>query len=135
MIEGEKVPEVIISVRKRYSSPEKNALVTAVHSAIVETLRIPDHDKLIKFHRYKKDEFIVPPGGTDDYIVIEIFMFSGRSLDTKRVLYKSIVRNLGQLGIEAHDIRIVLLEVPRENWGIRGGVPASEVELGFDVEI
>jgi len=30
---------------------------------------------------------------------------------------------------------IVLNEQPRENWGIRGGIPASEIGLGFKVDI
>jgi hypothetical protein len=29
----------------------------------------------------------------------------------------------------------VLNEVPLENWGIRGGQPASEVDLGFKVNV
>ena len=33
------------------------------------------------------------------------------------------------------DITIVLHEVPTQNWGIRGGQPASEVDLGFEVKV
>jgi hypothetical protein len=33
------------------------------------------------------------------------------------------------------DVHILLRESPRVNWGMRGGVPASEVELGFSVEV
>jgi hypothetical protein len=29
----------------------------------------------------------------------------------------------------------VLHEVPLENWGIRGGTPASDVDLGFEVGV
>lgn len=44
--------------------------------------------------------------------------------------------NLGRdPGIEGNDIMIVLHEVPLENWGIRGGKPASEVDLGFKVDV
>jgi len=45
------------------------------------------------------------------------------------------VRNLGKLGIPAGDIKILLRESGAENWGIRGGVPASEVDLGFKVDV
>ena len=41
----------------------------------------------------------------------------------------------GSLGIDANDITIVLHEVPLDNWGIRGGKPASEVDLGFNVNV
>jgi len=61
--------------------------------------------------------------------------FPGRSLDAKRNLYKAIVTRLGELGIPADDITIVLVEPAMENWGIRGGHPASDVDLGFRVDV
>lgn len=39
------------------------------------------------------------------------------------------------IGVMKQDIRIVLYDVPRDNWGIRGGIPASEVDLGLKVEV
>ena len=42
---------------------------------------------------------------------------------------------LGPLGIPADHVTVLLREVPRENWGIRGGQAASDVELGFTVEV
>ena len=52
-----------------------------------------------------------------------------------RALPRRIVRNLGALGVPSLDIKISLLEIAPENWGIRGGLPASEVELGFKVDV
>jgi hypothetical protein len=44
--------------------------------------------------------------------------------------------NLGHNpGIDGYDIMIVLLEPSLDNWGIRGGRPASEVDLGFKIDI
>jgi hypothetical protein len=62
-------------------------------------------------------------------------MFPGRSFSAKRRLYEAIVGNLGKLGIAAIDVFIVLHEPPMEDWGVRGGRPASEVELGFPVDV
>jgi phenylpyruvate tautomerase PptA (4-oxalocrotonate tautomerase family) len=51
--------------------------------------------------------------------------------DRNQRLYKAIVSNLGRdPGIDGSDIMIVLHELPLENWGIRGGKPGSEVDLG-----
>ena len=47
------------------------------------------------------------------------------STSQKKELYRRIVNNLGKLGILASDVFIVLHEVFLDNWGIRGGVPAS----------
>jgi phenylpyruvate tautomerase PptA (4-oxalocrotonate tautomerase family) len=77
----------------------------------------------------------VPPGKSENYTLIEITLFAGRSLEAKRALYQAIVKNLGALGIAPDDVFIVLNEVALENWGIRGGVPASEVDLGFNVKV
>jgi hypothetical protein len=50
-------------------------------------------------------------------------------------LYKAIVKNLSEIGVPATDIKIVVVEVPAENWGLRGGLPASEIDLGFKVDV
>jgi phenylpyruvate tautomerase PptA (4-oxalocrotonate tautomerase family) len=61
--------------------------------------------------------------------------FAGRSLEAKRGLYESIVNNLDPLGIPKDHMMIVLREVPKEKWGIRGGQTGCDVELGFTVEV
>jgi phenylpyruvate tautomerase PptA (4-oxalocrotonate tautomerase family) len=33
------------------------------------------------------------------------------------------------------EVKTVLIEVPPENWGLQGGVPASELDLGFEIEV
>jgi phenylpyruvate tautomerase PptA (4-oxalocrotonate tautomerase family) len=62
-------------------------------------------------------------------------MFSGRSIEAKRALYRSVVHNLVALGVPATEIKIILSEVPAQNWGLRGGLPASEIDLGFKVDV
>lgn len=64
---------------------------------------------------------------------IEIVFFSGRS-----PLYSAIVANLSALGLRAEEIKIVLIEVPPDNWGLHGlhgGLPASEIDLGFRIDV
>jgi hypothetical protein len=50
-------------------------------------------------------------------------------------LYQALVRNLGKLGIPSDDVKVLLRESGAENCGIRGGVPASEVDLGFKIDV
>lgn len=45
------------------------------------------------------------------------------------------MNNLGKLGIPADHVKVLLRESAAENWGVRGGVPASEVDLGFKVDV
>jgi phenylpyruvate tautomerase PptA (4-oxalocrotonate tautomerase family) len=56
-------------------------------------------------------------------------------MTTKRSLFHAIVTKLSEIGVPEHDIKIILVEVQTENWGIRGGYPASEIELGFRVHV
>jgi phenylpyruvate tautomerase PptA (4-oxalocrotonate tautomerase family) len=66
---------------------------------------------------------------------VSIDAIEGRSLDAKRTLYQQIVGNLEPLGIPRDHVSILLRDIPPSNWGIRGGLPACEVALGFDVNV
>ena len=96
---------------------------------------MPEGDRQIRYIEHKAEHFAVPPGKTENYTLVEIILFPGRSLDAKRILYRSIVRRFGELGIAPTDIFIVLNEPPLDNWGIRGEVPASEVDIGFKLNV
>ena len=129
------MPLVRIDVRKKWSDSQKKEIIETIHSAMKESLKIPENDRNIRFREYTPDDFQVPPDKTGNYTLVEITIFAGRSLEAKRELYGRIVNGLNKIGIPEGDVFIVLHEVPLENWGIRGGVPASEVDLGFKVDI
>jgi len=129
------MPVAKIDVRKSRPASEVAALIEAVYQAQREALKVPEGDRQIRYIEHKPEHFAVPPGKTENYTFVEITMFPGRTLDAKRNLYQSIVRRFGEVGIAPSDIFIVLNEPPLENWGIRGGVPASEVDLGFNLKV
>jgi len=129
------MPSARIEVRKKWNRSEKDQMILALQESMVECLKIPEHDKLIRFLEHEPEDFVVPPGCSDNYTLVEISLFSGRTLDAKRALYKSVVSKFTAIGIPKKDILIVLHDVPRDNWGIRGGIPASEVDLGFKIEV
>ncbi len=110
------------------------ALIEAVYQAQLEALKVPKHDRQIRYIEHRPEHCPVPPGRTDNYTFVEFILFPGRSLEAKRALYAGITRRFGELGIAASDILIVLHEPPLENWGVRG-VPASELDLGFNLKV
>ncbi len=110
-------------------------MIDAVYQAQREALKLPEGDKQIRYIEHRPEHFAVPPGKTENYTLVEVMMFPGRSLDAKRALYRGIVQRLSALGIVPSDILIVLLEPPLDNWGVRGGVPGSEVDLGFQLNV
>jgi len=107
----------------------------AVQSALREALKIPEADRTLRLIQHPVSHFVVPPGRGEKFTLLEITMFSGRSMGAKRKLYQAIVRNLGALDVPRLDIKITLIEAPPENWGLRGGMPASEIDLGFKIDV
>jgi Tautomerase enzyme. len=104
-----------------------------VMDSIVESLRLLEDDRNIRIIEYKTALFQMKHPYE---IIIEITMFSGRSKATKKKLFQLIVDNLfNSLKIEKDKIFIVLNEQPMENWGVRGGIPANDIKLDFEVEI
>jgi phenylpyruvate tautomerase PptA (4-oxalocrotonate tautomerase family) len=126
------MPLVKIEIIAGKSKEYKTKLMDIVHKALVNHFKIPDHDRRQRLTEYENENFELGDR-TENYAIVEITPFKGRSLDAKKALYKEISINCKQeLGIEDNDLTIVLNEQPLENWGIRGGNPASE--LGFEVK-
>ena len=112
-------------------------MVEAVRAALSEALRAPADDPVVRLAEYPREEFLLPypERHSDRYTLVEITMFAGRSMDTKRQLYEAIVRRLVQFEVPGDDILIVLHEPALENWAVDGGTPASEVDVGFRIDI
>ena len=129
------MPAVTIEVRHHYTPGEETSLIDAIHRAMMEGIKTPEWDKTIRLVVHEPHRFTSPPGKSDRYTLVTFDMFSGRSIEAKRGLYAAIVRNLAELGIPPDDILINLREHPPENWGVQGGKPASEVDIGFKVDV
>lgn len=110
-------------------------LIEAVQAALVSAFEIPEWDRDIVLDLYDATRRIVSTGRSERYTRIENIGIAARSMDAKRALFKSIVNNLEAVGVPRNESRIVLLEPPPENWGIKGGVPASETDFGFRIEV
>ena len=128
------MPSTRIETRIGWVGYQRQELIEAVQAALLEGLLIPREDRCVRLTEYDHDAFIVTTGKGATYTFIEVTLFSGRSLDAKRRLYSAMVEQLGRLGVPSSDIKIALIEVPPENWGIRG-LPASEIDLGFKIEV
>lgn len=124
-----------IEVRRPRPAHEVQALIEAVYQAQREALKLPENDRQIRYIEHRPEHFAVPPDKSENYTFVEILLFPGRSLQAKRALYAGIVRRFGELGIAPHDVFIVLHELPLENWGIRGGQAAVDVNLGFALKV
>ena len=129
------MPQVRIDTGYHLLNGEHEAVYDDNQAEMVEGIKIPEDDRCYRLVTYDADHFPNVPGHSDRFIIIEIALFAGRSMDAKRKMYAAICRNLkATFGLEPRDIRIVLEENTRENWAL-DGKPASEIDLGFKVEV
>jgi phenylpyruvate tautomerase PptA (4-oxalocrotonate tautomerase family) len=129
------MPLVTITMIQGKTRELKKSILDAVHDSLVAAFKIPDHDRNQRIIEIQSDSFEYASGKTENFVTIELTIFPGRSLQAKKTLYQEIVSRLQRIGIQGDDILIVLNEPPLENWGIRGGYPASEVEIGFKINV
>lgn len=127
------MPLTNITLREGRTRDEKKAILDAVHAALRTAFDIPEHDRTQVIHEISSENWDV--AGFPDRIIVEIKAFTGRSLEAKRTLYRRIVANLSGCGVEPKDVFIIVNDLPLENWGIRGGQAACDIDLGFKVEI
>ena len=129
------MPHVRIEIVKGRSLEERRRLFQAVHDALMEAFRIPDDDRTQRIVEHEPENFEIPPGSSNRYTLIEITAFPGRSVEAKRGLYRSLVQRLGEIAIDPMDVSVVIVEPGLENWGVRGGCSAADVDLGFSLDV
>lgn len=129
------MPLVKISILKGRSVSEKTKLLDVVHSSLVEAFKIPIHDRTQRVYEFSKVDFEIEDGRSDKYTIVEIIIFPGRSVEAKKKLYKLIFSRLKELGYQDNDATVVLHEPDLDNWGLRGGVSARDIDLGFSLNV
>lgn len=131
------MPSVLIEVRQNYSVEVERGIMEAVHSALRACFKILPGDRNVRLLVHEPHRFDCPPDRErpEYYTHISIDCLAGRSIEAKRKLYRTIVKNLEPFGIPNNHVKIMLREISAENWGIRGGVAACDIDLGFKVDV
>ncbi|WP_111859101.1 tautomerase family protein [Acinetobacter sp. CFCC 10889] len=131
------MPSIMIEVRKHYTPDTELEIMEAVHKAFRDAFKILPHDRNIRFVEHEPQSFQCPPDREkpEFYTLITIDAFVGRSLDAKRNLYQNIVNNLAPIGIPKDHVKIILRELSAENFGVRGGQAAYDIDLGFNINV
>ena len=114
--------------------PRRERMSDLIHASAMEVLGLPQ-DK--RFHRFLLLDAgdLVAPSRSADYTIIEVVLFPGRTVETKKAFVRDLVARAQEIGIAPTDLEIVLFEVPRNDWGIRG-IPGDELtDLTYRVDI
>ncbi len=116
-------------------NPIKGRMSDVVHSCVVDALQFPADKRFHRFFPLDRADFYFPAGRTDAYTIVEISLFEGRTVETKKKLIRLLFERFDRdLGIAPADLEITMTETPRHNWGLRGQ-PGDEIGLTYDVKV
>lgn len=111
----------------------RDQLSDLVHSSLVAELGIPESKRFHRFIPLDQADFVHPDDRSERYTIVEVVLFSGRQVETKKAAIRALFTGAAALGLAAADLEIVFLEAPAHDWGIRGA-PADELTLDYRVD-
>ncbi|AIV37939.1 tautomerase family protein [Streptomyces sp. CCM_MD2014] len=129
------MPLVTISLRQGTTPDYRRRVSEALHTSMVDVLKIPEDDQFHVFHEVPDDDFVIQPvvfglprGRGTLFIQLS---FNRRGAEQKAELFRAIVDNLRRhAGVPEEDVLLVAFETAAENWWAAGRVvdPAT----GYD---
>ena len=123
------MPLVTITLSELWSTEDQKLIADGIHDAIVGA-GFPPTDRFQKIHRLSQDQFLcddrhpnLTEPRTEKFVLIEIVISFGRSVEFKRDLLTRLIRNLeNKPGISPHDVMVLFIETARENWAFADGI-------------
>ena len=98
-----------------------------LYRTLVDVLKVPAHDRFQVVTEHTKAslpfdrEYLGIPR-SDDCIIVQITLNSGRSTELKQRFYQALADRLHEgVQIRKEDVLINLVEVPKENWSFGNG--------------
>jgi len=129
------VAQVKVYGLREHLDPVKAAMSDAIHSCIVEALQFPPEKRAHRFFPMDPQDLYFPASASPRYTIIEISMFEGRTIETRKALIRLLFARIGQsCGRDPNEIEVTITETPRHNWGFRGQ-PGDEVGLSYTVNV
>lgn len=128
------MPLVRVSLIKGRTAEFRRRVGDAVHSALVETIGVPERDRFQLISEHDPNDLVYDREylgikRTDGIVVIQLTISTGRTAVQKRTLFRRIADNLAELGIRREDVWINLVEVARENWSFGLGLASYAPEI------
>ena len=126
------MPLVRITLRKGKSPEFLRDAGAAIHAALVTQANVPADDRFQIFDEV--DTIFAHPsyGGverSENLVIIEITLNTGRTVEIKRALYADIVKRLQEtVDVRPDDVLINLVEVMKENWSFGKGLATYALE-------
>jgi 4-oxalocrotonate tautomerase len=121
------MPLVRISLRQGKSEQYRKAVADGIHQALVEAIEAPAQDRFQIITEHPANALIYDPSylgidRSDDIVIVQITLSTGRKLAQKRKLYQRMAEILAKnAGLRPQNLVISLVEVAWENWSFGNG--------------
>lgn len=128
------MPLVRIELLHGRTVEQRQRIGDAIHRALVETIGVPERDRFQLITEHSASELVYDREylnikRTDNIVIIQITLSTGRTAAQKRALFRRIAENLAALDIRREDVWINLVEVAKENWSFGLGLASYGPEV------
>ena len=115
------MPLVKINLLKGKTADYKKTIFDCVNQGLIEALGISDWDRFQRIIEFDRSDFEAPAEKSDNFMIIELTIFPGRTKEQKKSAIEIITSKLVKaLSIAPEDVFIIINEPPLENWGMAG---------------
>lgn len=121
------MPIVTLTVRKPKTAEFKAGVLDAIHAALVEIGAHAD-DRFQRVIELGEADFRFDSGfpdvrtqRTEDFMLVEILLGTGRSVRIKKQLLAGITARLSAQGLDTENLMVVFQDLPWENFSPAGG--------------
>lgn len=122
------MPLVRIEIKKQQDPTYAKRIGELVYAAMYSAIDVPKDDNFQILAEHDEHHFIFDPtylgiARSDKLVIIQITMSEGRTVEKKKLLYKTIAESLNkELAVRLEDVFINLVEVKKENWSFGNGI-------------
>jgi 4-oxalocrotonate tautomerase len=121
------MPLLHISLRAGKPEAYRQAIFDGLYRAMRDSLEVPEGDQFMTITEHEASNFRYGAAfgiiRSDDLVYIQIIVFSSRTAEQKKALYRRIAELLGESpGIRGEDIFVNILEAAKENWSVGHGL-------------
>ena len=90
------MPLVKVEMLKGKSNEFKKTVLDCIHDGLMDSIGIEDWDRFQRIAEYEKSQFEIPSFKSDDFMIIELTMFPGRTKEQKEKVIEMITDNLNK---------------------------------------
>jgi len=121
------MPLLHISMRAGKPAAYRQGIFDSLYRAMREALNVPEDDQFMTITEHEAANFrygnAYGVARSADVVYIQITVFSTRTAEQKKALFRRIAELLGDSpGIRPEDVFVSVLEAAKENWSVGHGL-------------